>query len=115
MNSRTITNPTLWLTIITGVMFSSCMNSPAESITTDSSNNEGSFDTTAAQIVVAPHDSLEIAVRDVISKYPGVNAEINNGEIVLTGEIEGTKVQYLVTDITALRPRKLSNKLKVRK
>ncbi|TDH24657.1 hypothetical protein EXU57_15080 [Segetibacter sp. 3557_3] len=99
--------------VFTCVMVKACMNKPAESISTDSSANAGPFDTTAAQVVLAPHDSLAIAVRDVIARYPGVAAEVHNGEVTLTGNIEGKKIQYLVTDITTLRPKKLVNQLKV--
>ena len=97
-------------------LFTSCMNRPAESITTDSSNNEGLFDTTAAQVAVAPaEDSLSIAVRDVIAKYPGVKANVENGEILLTGEIVGKKLQYLITDLNTLRPKNIVNKMTVKK
>jgi len=113
MKTSVIRSSAIFVAIVSYSLFSSCMNSPAESITSDSSNNEGLFDTTAAQIEVAPHDSLEIAVRDVISKYPGVNAAVTNGEVLLTGELDGKKVQYLITDINTLKPKKVTNKIDV--
>jgi len=101
--------------LVVCTFFTSCMNKPAESINTDSSNNEGAFDSSAAEVAVAPQDSLQIAVRNVIAKYPGVNADVNNGEILLTGEIDALKLQYMITDLNTLRPKNIVNKLTVKR
>ena len=100
---------------IAGTVLTSCMNRPAESITTEASKNEGSFDTTAVQVTVAPQDSLKIAIRNVISKYPGVKADVNDGEVILTGKIEGKRLQYLITEINTQMPKKVTNQLSVKK
>ncbi|MEO6914360.1 MAG: BON domain-containing protein [Chitinophagaceae bacterium] len=114
MKKSNIFNPAI-ITIGICIFFSSCMNSPAKSVTSDSTGKKMPFDTTAAQTVIAPADSLAIAVRDVIAKYPGVKADVKNGEVLLTGEIDGLKLQYLITDINTLRPKKVMNKIKVKR
>jgi len=54
-------------------------------------------------------DALTQAVNDAIKDYPGVKASVNNQVVTLTGEIEKSKLQKLMSSLHALKPMGLKN------
>lgn len=59
--------------------------------------------------VINPDAELQSAVASLISSFSGVNATVNEGVIVLSGEIERTQWMSLKQALDALRPRSVDN------
>ncbi len=99
-----------------GIYFSSC-----KSKSKDTGNN---IDTTsmtapapvppAPPVSVAPDDALTTGVKDATKDYPGVKADVNNGEITLTGEVKRSKLADLMMSLNSLKPKKINNQLTIK-
>ena len=94
-----------------GVSFSAC-KSKAKDTTTDTTVTP--TPEPAAPVVVNPDDSLKTGVKDATKDFPGVTADVSNGEITLTGEIERSKLPNLMQSLNSLRPKKINNNLKIK-
>lgn len=70
--------------------------------------------TPSAPVVVAGDDVLENGVRDAVKDFPGVKAEVSNGEINLTGNIKRPDLQKLMMSLNSLKPKKINNKLTIK-
>ena len=96
-----------------GISFSAC-----KSKTTDSTNDTTVTPTTtpepAAPVVINPDDSLRTSVKDATKDFPGVMAEVSNGEVTLTGEIQRSKLPNLMQSLNTLHPKKINNNLKIK-
>lgn len=55
--------------------------------------------------------TLRTSVQNIISKYKGVQADVADGAVVLRGTIDKSQLQPLMTELTALQPRKIDNQL----
>lgn len=71
--------------------------------------------TAPAQLDTASDDMLNNGVIDATKDFPTVKAEVNGGVITLTGEINNTSLPKLMMAINALKPRKIENKLTIKK
>jgi hyperosmotically inducible periplasmic protein len=69
---------------------------------------------TIAEVVISPDDQLRSGVNTVISKYDNVQASVADGIITLRGQIERDKLQQLMMDLNALRPKRIDNQLIVK-
>jgi hyperosmotically inducible periplasmic protein len=69
---------------------------------------------TVAEVVISPDDQLRSGVNTVISKYDNVQASVADGIITLRGQIERDKLQQLMMDLNALRPKRIDNQLIVK-
>lgn len=58
--------------------------------------------------------TMRTSVQDIVSKYPGVQADVTSGVIVLRGTIEKDNLQSLMSDLNTLHPEKIDNQLVVR-
>lgn len=104
------------LVLGTGIFFTSCKGK------SDTNNNETTVtapaDTPSAPVTapveIAADDSLKTGVRDATKDFPSVNAEVNNGEITLTGEIKRSRLPNLMQTLNSLRPKKINNKLTIK-
>ena len=104
--------------LISGTFFNSCKNKAKESDSTTTTVAPASIDTstlTPPPVTVAPYDTLAAGVRDATKDYPGVTANVENGEITLTGDITRDKLTRLMTSLHTLRPKKINNNLKISK
>lgn len=70
--------------------------------------------TVTPTIVVTPDDELRENAERIISKYKDVQAGVSNGVITLRGEVKKNKLQQLIMDLNALRPRRIDNELVVK-
>lgn len=70
--------------------------------------------TPEAPVVIAGDDALEKGVKDAVKDFPGVQAEVNNGEINLSGNIKRPDLQKLMMSLNSLKPKKINNKLTVK-
>ena len=65
-------------------------------------------------IVVASDKDLKEGVQHVMSDYRNVRADVSNGIITLRGEIRQNKVQQLMMNLNALRPKRIDNELLIK-
>ncbi len=75
--------------------------------------------TVAAPVVVAPVEisadaALISAVADAVKDFSTVKADVKDGIITLTGEIQKTNLPKLMMSLNALKPKKVDNKLTVK-
>ena len=70
--------------------------------------------TPAAPVEIAGDDMLQNGVRDAVKDFPGVQAEVTNGEINLTGDIKRSDLQRLMMSLNSLKPKKINNKLTIK-
>ncbi len=58
--------------------------------------------------------TLRTSVQSIITKYPGVQADVAAGVVVLRGNIERVNLQSLMGDLDVLHPKKIDNQLVVK-
>lgn len=68
----------------------------------------------AAPVEISPDSALQTGVRDATKDFPGVSANVMNGEVTLTGTIERSKLPKLMQAINGLHPKKVNNNLTVK-
>ncbi len=67
----------------------------------------------AAAVTVTPDASLTQAVTDATKDFAGVAATVNDGIVTLTGKIKKADLPKLMQSISALKPKKIENKLTI--
>ncbi len=67
-----------------------------------------------APVVIAGDAALVDGVNSLIKSYNGVTASVNNGVVLLTGNIKRDQLPGLMQAIMALRPKSIDNKLTVK-
>lgn len=63
---------------------------------------------------VVPDNSLSQGVTDATKDFPTVKAEVNNGEITLTGSIKRANLKTLMQSLNSLKPTKINNQLTIK-
>lgn len=58
--------------------------------------------------------TMRTSVQSIITKYPGVQADVAAGVIVLRGNIDRDNLQSLMSDLGSLNPEKIDNQLVVK-
>jgi copper chaperone CopZ len=58
--------------------------------------------------------TMRTSVQSIITKYPGVQADVAAGVIVLRGNIDRDNLQSLMSDLGTLHPEKIDNQLVVK-
>lgn len=66
---------------------------------------------TVAAVTISGDNKLNSDAATIVAKYPGVQAEVNDGVITLRGELQRSSLQQLMMDLTALQPKKIENQL----
>lgn len=66
-------------------------------------------------VVISPDETLKNAVNDVLKAYSSVKADVKDGVVTLTGEIKKAELATLMPMLHALKPKKIENKLTVKK
>jgi ABC-type glycerol-3-phosphate transport system substrate-binding protein len=100
------------LLLSTGVSVTACKSKAKEA--TDENTTTAPTTTTPAPVEVSTDDALKSSVRDATKDYPGVTADVSNGEITLTGEIQRSKLPDLMQTLNSLQAKKINNNLKVK-
>ena len=67
-----------------------------------------------AAVVISPDPALQEAVNGVVKTYSKVKADVKDGVVTLTGEIERAKLQDLMMALNALNPKKVDNQLTIK-
>jgi hyperosmotically inducible protein len=57
--------------------------------------------------------TMRTSLQSILIKYPGVQAEVTYGVIVLRGTIDSDNLEPLMSDLTKLNPEKIDNQLSV--
>ena len=68
----------------------------------------------AAPVVINADNDLNNGVRDATKDYPSVTASVNDGVIVLTGDINKNDLPKLMQALNSLKPKKIDNNLTVK-
>ncbi|MBA2499808.1 MAG: BON domain-containing protein [Chitinophagaceae bacterium] len=58
--------------------------------------------------------TMRTSVQSIVVKYPGVQADVASGVIVLRGSIDRDNLQSLMSDLGMLHPEKIDNQLVVK-
>lgn len=66
-------------------------------------------------VAISPDEILQTAVNEAIKAYNGVKAEVKDGVVTLTGEIRKAELTVLMPMLHGLKPKKIENKLTVKK
>jgi len=69
---------------------------------------------TVAPVVIAEDTALTKNVADATKDFPTVKAEVKDGVVLLTGEIKKASLIALMQQLSALKPKKIDNKLTVK-
>ncbi|XZF13907.1 BON domain-containing protein [Chitinophagaceae bacterium MMS25-I14] len=67
-----------------------------------------------APVVISADDALKSTVAAAIQAYNGVQADVKEGVVTLTGNIKKTDLPKLMQTVNALKPKKVENKLTVK-
>ncbi len=67
-----------------------------------------------APVQISPDDSLSKMAKDAVKDYPGVTANVNGGEVTLTGNITRDKLPKLMQAVNAMHPKKVNNNLTIK-
>jgi hypothetical protein len=63
---------------------------------------------------ISPDSALSQGVADATKDFPTVKAEVNNGEITLTGSIKRSDLKTLMQSLNSLNPTKINNQLTIK-
>lgn len=58
--------------------------------------------------------TMRTSLQSIITRYPGVQADVSSGVITLRGSIDRENLQALMNDLSTLHPKKIDNQLAVK-
>lgn len=65
-------------------------------------------------VTITPDDSLRNAVQGALSEYKTVQASVADGVVTLTGEVSRKNLKEVMQKVTAMKPKKIENKLQIK-
>ena len=68
-----------------------------------------------APVVISPDDSLKTNVSAALKDFPTLTANVKDGVVTLTGEVQRTALPKVMQALSALHPKKIENKATVKK
>jgi osmotically-inducible protein OsmY len=68
-----------------------------------------------APVVISADDSLRTKAANVLKDYPTLTANVKDGVVTLTGEVQRSELPKVMQALNALRPKKIDNKATVKK
>lgn len=69
---------------------------------------------TVAPVTITPDAQLQTAAGEVAQRYEGVQASVTDGVITLRGTVQRDRLQTLIQDMNALRPKRIENQLVIK-
>ncbi|MEO8239783.1 MAG: BON domain-containing protein [Flavobacterium sp.] len=69
----------------------------------------------AAAVIINSDSDLDKSVGKIIKDYDGVSATVVGGVVTLSGEVKGSQLQFLIQRVQELKPKKVDNKLTIKK
>jgi hypothetical protein len=100
--------------LLATVELPACKSKPKETTTADTVVTVDTA-TKPAPVEIAADDELTKNTKDAVKDFPGVTAEVKDGEITLTGNITRDRLQKLMMALNALHPKKINNNLTISK
>lgn len=102
--------------ISTSLYFTSCKSKPKDTGNTYTADTAAMAPATVtpAPVEVAPDNDLTTGIKAATKDFPGVKADVNNGEITLTGQIQRSKLPNLMMALNSLKPKKINNQLTIK-
>ena len=91
------------------INFSSCSNDKVKETQTDVANELDSVNT--PDIDITPDSKLENDVETAIKGFEGVKGDVEDGVVILKGEISKDRLPALIKMINDLKPKKIDNQL----
>lgn len=70
--------------------------------------------TSTAPVVIAEDAALQKNVTDAVKDFPSVKADVKDGVVTLTGDIKKSSLITLMQHLSALKPKKIDNKLTIK-
>lgn len=109
-------NTSLKLALILGlgiasINFTAC-NTTVKETTNDVGNAIDSVH--APDVDITPDTKLENDVEAAVAGFPGVRADVDDGVVVLKGEIAKDRLEALMKAVNDLKPKKVENQLEVK-
>lgn len=107
------------LLLFSSLQFTQCKSKAKDKdVNSQSTTNESSTTTTtpppAEPVQISPDETLQTNLKDATKDYPGVKADVSNGEVTLTGNITRDKLPNLMQSINMLHPKKINNNLTIK-
>lgn len=68
-----------------------------------------------APVVISADDSLKTNVAAALKDYPTLTANVKDGVVTLTGEVQKAALPKVMQAVSALHPKKIENKATVKK
>ena len=66
-------------------------------------------------VVISADDSLRTNVAAALKDYPKLSADVKDGVVTLTGEVQKSALPKVMQSLSSLHPKKIDNKAKVTK
>ena len=66
-------------------------------------------------VVISPDDSLKTNVAAALKDFPTLTADVKDGVVTLTGEVQRAALPKVMQALSALKPKKIENKATVKK
>lgn len=89
-----------------------CKGKDKDKPVTTTTENTTPVTPTQPPVEVSTDDALRKGVMDATKDFPGVNTDVKDGVITLTGEIEKARYITLKQSLDALHPKQVVNNLK---
>ena len=100
----------LLLTTCIGVMAFTAPGCKSKTDAADSTKVDNTTtNTTTTAPAVSADDELQKSVTDATKDYPTVKAQVSNGEVILTGQINRADWQKLNPTLNSLHPKKVTS------
>jgi len=68
-----------------------------------------------APVLISADDSLKTNVAAALKDYPTLSADVKDGVVTLTGEVQKAALPKVMQALSALKPKKIDNKATVKK
>ncbi len=106
----------LGVLVLASVQFTDCKSKKADTDTsTNTTTTIDSVTTPApAPVEISADDALKSGLVDATKDFPGVTTSVNDGEVILTGNITRDKLPTLMQAVQSLHPRKVTNNLTIK-
>ena len=101
------------------LILGSCKGKPSQTTTTDTVTVAPTDNTTTkipdTTVIISADDSLKRMIPDATKDFPSVTASVDQGVIILTGNIDRDRLPKLMKALNALHPKKINNNLTINK
>jgi len=67
-----------------------------------------------APVVISEDDQLKTMVASALKEYSGLNAEVKDGIVTLTGEVKKADLIKVMQTLNSLKPKKIDNKATIK-